>query len=545
MKGDLVKEKIYVFGHQRPDTDSVTSAISVAYLKRALGIKAEPRILGEINKETKFVLNYFNVRHPSYLDNVKLQIKDVDYCKGVYLDENSTLIDAYNYFNQNNITGTPIVDKNKKIKGMITSKDIVSKLIDDNNYVNTSYDNLLKVLSGNEVLRFDEEFNGEVFTATLDSDTILNNYELSKDTILIVGDRKSIIEYAIDYKVKLIILVGSIIISNDILNKARSKNVNIISTPYDSFKTSRKVLLSEFVKNFMNKDKFYKFNENYGFYDFMKEARKLGHNNYPVINRHDECIGLIRITDKNEKHLKKVILVDHNESSQSVEGLSEAHIIEVVDHHKIGDLSTSDPINFRNMAVGSTNTIVYRLFREQHVEIPYDIAGLMISGILSDTLGLTSSTTTELDIITVNKLAIDMNIDYKKYYQEMLKAGTSISGLTKLEVLTQDYKNFQVEDKKFAIGQVITMDIDNIMKDKDEYLAIMEDKKNKNELEFILFIVTDVLKNGSYLLYTIGTEEMIKKSFNLASIYEGIFISGLTSRKKQVVPYVNDYLKEV
>lgn len=545
MKGDLVKEKIYVFGHQRPDTDSVTSAISVAYLKRALGIKAEPRILGEINKETKFVLNYFNVRHPSYLDNVKLQIKDVDYCKGVYLDENSTLIDAYNYFNQNNITGTPIVDKNKKIKGMITSKDIVSKLIDDNNYVNTSYDNLLKVLSGNEVLRFDEEFNGEVFTATLDSDTILNNYELSKDTILIVGDRKSVIEYAIDYKVKLIILVGSIIISNDILNKARSKNVNIISTPYDSFKTSRKVLLSEFVKNFMNKDKFYKFNENYGFYDFMKEARKLGHNNYPVINRHDECIGLIRITDKNEKHLKKVILVDHNESSQSVEGLSEAHIIEVVDHHKIGDLSTSDPINFRNMAVGSTNTIVYRLFREQHVEIPYDIAGLMISGILSDTLGLTSSTTTELDIITVNKLAIDMNIDYKKYYQEMLKAGTSISGLTKLEVLTQDYKNFQVEDKKFAIGQVITMDIDNIMKDKDEYLAIMEDKKNKNELEFILFIVTDVLKNGSYLLYTIGTEEMIKKSFNLASIYEGIFISGLTSRKKQVVPYVNDYLKEV
>ena len=545
MKGDLVKEKIYVFGHQRPDTDSVTSAISVAYLKRALGIKAEPRILGEINKETKFVLNYFNVRHPSYLDNVKLQIKDVDYCKGVYLDENSTLIDAYNYFNQNNITGTPIVDKNKKIKGMITSKDIVSKLIDDNNYVNTSYDNLLKVLSGNEVLRFDEEFNGEVFTATLDSDTILNNYEFNKDTILIVGDRKSVIEYAIDYKVKLIILVGSIIISNDILNKARSKNVNIISTPYDSFKTSRKVLLSEFVKNFMNKDKFYKFNENYGFYDFMKEARKLGHNNYPVINRHDECIGLIRITDKNEKHLKKVILVDHNESSQSVEGLSEAHIIEVVDHHKIGDLSTSDPINFRNMAVGSTNTIVYRLFREQHVEIPYDIAGLMISGILSDTLGLTSSTTTELDIITVNKLAIDMNIDYKKYYQEMLKAGTSISGLTKLEVLTQDYKNFQVEDKKFAIGQVITMDIDNIMKDKDEYLAIMEDKKNKNELEFILFIVTDVLKNGSYLLYTIGTEEMIKKSFNLASIYEGIFISGLTSRKKQVVPYVNDYLKEV
>lgn len=538
-----MKEKVYVFGHQNPDTDSVTSAIAVACLKRRLGIKAEPRILGEINKETKFVLKYFNVKQPSYLDNVKLQIKDVDYCKGVYIDENSTIIDAYNYLKEKNITGSPIVDKNQKIKGMVTSKDIVAKLIDDSCHVNTSYDNLVRVLKGKKVLKNDKEFNGKVFTATLDSDTIVNNYNFNQDTILIVGKRKSIIKHAIENKVKLIILVGDTTVDDTILDSAKSKKINIISTPYNSFETSKLVILSEYVKNLMNKNKFYKFSESYGFYDFLKEARKLGHNNYPVVNKHDECIGLIRITEKNEKHLKKVILVDHNESSQSVDGLSEAYIMEVVDHHKIGDLSTSDPINVRNMAVGSTNTIVYRMYKEQNIEIPYEIAGLMISGILSDTLGLKSSTTTELDIITVKKLAQHMNLNYKKYYHEMLKAGTSIDGLTKLEVLTQDYKSFQVEDKKYAIGQTITMDIDNIMKDKDEYLNIMEEKKAKNDLEFILFIATDVIKNGSYIFYTKNCDEMIKESFNLDDVYEGVFVDNMTSRKKQVVPFINEYLK--
>ena len=538
-----MKEKVYVFGHQNPDTDSVTSAIAVAYLKKCLGIKAEPRILGEINKETKFILKYFNVKQPSYLDNVKLQIKDVDYCKGVYIDENSTIIDAYNYLKEKNITGSPIVDKNQKIKGMITSKDIVAKLIDDSSHVNTSYDNLVRVLKGKKILKNDIEFNGGVFVATLDSDTIVNNYSFNKDTILIVGKRNSIIKHAIENEVKLIILVGNTDIDDSIIEEAERKKLNIISTPYNSFETSRMVILSEYIKNLMNKDKFYKCSEAYNFYDFLKEARKLGHNNYPVVNKYDECIGLIRITEKNEKHLKKVILVDHNESSQSVEGLNEAYIMEVVDHHKIGDLSTNDPINVRNMAVGSTNTIVYRMFKEQNIEIPYEIAGLMLSGILADTLGLKSSTTTELDIITVKKLAQQMNLNYKKYYLEMLKAGTSIDGLTKLEVLTQDYKNFQIDYKKYAIGQTITMDIDNIMKDMDEYLNIMEEKKIKNDLEFILFIATDVIKNGSYIFYTNNCEEMIKECFNLDDVYEGVFIEGMTSRKKQVVPYINEYLK--
>jgi len=514
----MAREKVYVFGHQHPDTDSVTSAISVAYLKRRLGVNAEARILGDINKETNFVLNYFKVKEPKYLDSVRLQIKDVDYYKGYHVNENSTIIDTYKYFNELGITGAPVVDKNKKIKGVITSKDIVGRIIDSNNYLETSYDNLVKCLDGKTIFRFDDKISGKVIVND-------NNIEIKNDK-----------------NVNTIIVVNKEINEKE-LEKLKEDKINVVKTNFELFETLRKVMNSEYIKNLMNDDKFYKFNQNDNFYEFLKEARKLGHNNYPVVGRHNECLGLIRVTDKNIKHNKKVILVDHNESSQSVDGLNEANIIEVVDHHKIGDLSTSDPINFRNMAVGSTNTIVYQMFRERLIDIPYEIAGMMISGILSDTLCLTSSTTTDLDRITVELLARQMKLDYKSYYREMIKAGTSIEGLTKMEVLTQDYKNFQLEDKKYAVSQIITLDIDSIMKDKDEYISIMEERCKNQDLEFILFIITDVLNNGSYLLYTSSCGEMLAESFNLDDVYEGVFIKGLTSRKKQVIPYLNEYIK--
>lgn len=513
----MAREKVYVFGHLKPDTDSVTSAIAVAHLKRKLGINAEARVLGEINKETRFVLDYFKVKEPRYLDSVRLQIKDVDYYKGYQVNEDSTIIDTYKYLNEHGITGAPVVDINKNIKGVITSKDIVKRIIDVNNYLETSFNNLVNCIEGSIISRFDDKISGNVI--------VNDNY------IVIKNDNG----------------INTVIVNEEIneqkLDSFKENRTNIIKTNFELFETIRRVMNSEYIKNLMNNDNFYRFNQNDNFYEFLKEARRLGHNNYPVVGKRNECLGLIRVTDKNIKHNKKVILVDHNESTQSVDGLNEANIIEVVDHHKIGDLSTSDPINFRNMAVGSTNTIVYQMFRERLIDIPYEIEGMMISGILSDTLCLTSSTTTELDKITVELLARDMKLDYKSYYKEMLKAGTSIDGLTKLEVLTQDYKNFQVDDKKYAVGQTITMDIDSIMKDKDEYISIMEDRCNNQGLEFILFIITDVLNNGSYILYTNGCEEMIKDSFNLSDVYEGIFIECLTSRKKQVIPYINDYIK--
>ena len=427
---------------------------------------------------------------------------------------------------------------------MITSKDIVKKIIeDDSEIIKTSYDNLVRTLNGMEILKFNDEIMGKILVPTVTSKTLIKEDKLKNDTILIVGLRNNVINYAIEKRVKLIIIVDGNELSYEQLEKCALNNINVIKTNLESFATARKVINSEYIKNVMNNDVFYKFNQNYYFYDFLKEAKKLGHNNYPVVGRKDECLGLIRVTDKNIKHNKKVILVDHNEYEQSIEGLEEAEIIEVVDHHKIGDLKTNDPINFRNMAVGSTNTIVFQMFKERQIDIPYNIAGIMLSGILSDTLCLTSSTTTDLDRYTVNILSTHIKLDYEQYYKKMLTAGTSIEGLSKLEVLTQDYKNFQVEDKKYAATQIITLDIDSIMKDKDEYIKIMEERKNNQGLEFILFIITDVLKNGSYLLYTNGIQDMLKEIFELENVYQAIFINGLTSRKKQVIPYLNEYIK--
>ena len=203
-----MKEKIYVFGHQKPDTDSVTSAISVAYLKQQLGFNAEARILGEPNKETKFVLDYFKVKTPAYLDSVRLQIKDVDYYKNYHVLENDTILETYYYFKENKITGAPVIDKDNKIKGVITSKDITRELIEnDEEYIETSYTNLIRILKGEEILKFKDEIKGEVLVAAGDNDIILDKYMFENDTVLIVGNRKNIIKHAIDHNVNTIIML--------------------------------------------------------------------------------------------------------------------------------------------------------------------------------------------------------------------------------------------------------------------------------------------------------------------------------------------------
>lgn len=539
-----MREKIYVFGHQKPDTDSVTSAIAVSYLKRKLGFNTEPRVLGSLNKETKFVLKYFKVREPKYLDSVKLQIKDIVYHKGYSVKEEETIIDTYNYFKDNKITGAPVVDDNNKLKGVVTLKDLTYRLVENNDdYISTTYNNLLRILDGEEILRFNEKIKGEVLIASYRSTNILNDIKFKQGDILIVGGRHSVIEYAVNSNLGTIIIVGDNEIKEEHIKIAKENNINIIKTKFNTVKTYKKVTLSDSINRLMNNKHFCKFNENCNFDDFIKEANKLGHNNYPVVDKENNCLGLIRVTDTGNKNPKKVILVDHNESAQSVDGLNEASIVEVVDHHRIGDLSTSDPINFRNMSVGSTNTIVYQMYKESNIYIPYEIAGVMLSGILSDTLCLTSSTTTKKDKETVLEISNLMNIDYEAYYREMLKAGTSLDGLTKEQILTQDLKYFQTGDKKFAVAQTITLDIDSIMHDKDEYLELMEDRKKHNDLETFIFIITDVLKNGSYLLYTNGSEDILVESFGLTDVKQGIFVANMTSRKKQVIPYINEYLK--
>lgn len=534
-------EKVYVFGHQKPDTDAITSAISLSYLKNQLGMHTVAARIGEVNDETKYVLKYFDTKAPVLLDDVKLQLKDLNYHKDYFVDKNISIGEAYNYMLDRGITGVPVVDSDKKFIGLVTVKMIVKNLINgDFNNLYTSYDNILKTLNGEEVLKFDDEIVGNVLAASYRSSTFLNMVKLEKDNILIVGDRHSVIEYAVMSGVKLLIIVGNSEIKSEHLEIARKNKINIIRTNFDTFHTVKVIGNANYLSTIIPADRQYTFDEDTYYDDFIVKTSKLKHNNYPIIGKDGVCKGLIRITEIDDKNQKKVILVDHNELEQSAEGLDEAEIVEIVDHHKIGNISTKNPINFRNMSVGSTNTIIYQMYHENLVEIPKNIAGLMLSGILSDTLALTSPTTTKLDEKAVLELAEYIGIDYHKYALDMFKAGTSLEGKTIEEIVNTDIKAFSKDDLTFAISQVFTLDIDSVFKRKQEYIDYINNLAKSKNYRLVLLVVTDIINNGSYLLYTDNEKDIIADSFNIENIEQGYYVEGVVSRKKQIVPAVMD-----
>lgn len=537
-------EKIYIFGHQKPDTDSITSSISLSYLKNKLGMHTVPVRLGEVNDETKFVLKIFGVSTPALINDVKLQLKDLNYHKDYFVNQKISIGEAYQYMLDKGITGVPVVDDNKKFVGLVTIKMITRDLIDGNfSKLNTSYDNIVKTLEGEEILRFDDEIIGSIMAAAYRSSTFMNTIHLGSDNILIVGDRHSVIEYAIMSKVKLLIIVGNGEIKEEHLQMARENHVNIIRTGFDTFRTTKVIGLSNYLKTIVPEDRPYTFDEATYYDDFVVKTNKLKHNNYPIIGKNGVCKGLIRITEITDKKRKKVILVDHNELEQSADGLEEADIVEVVDHHKIGNISTKNPINFRNMSVGCTNTIIYQMYKENNIEIPREIAGLMLSGVLSDTLALTSPTTTDLDREVVKNLAKIVDINYHDYALEMFKAGTSLQGKTIEEIVNTDIKGFTSDDISFAVSQVFTLDIDSVLSHKDEYIQyINELAKNKN-YRLVLLVVTDIIRNGSYLLYTDGSGEIVADGFDITDIKQGTYIDGVVSRKKQIVPAIMEVIR--
>ena len=528
--------KIYIFGHQKPDTDSVTAAITLSYLKNAQGMNTEPRCLGDINEETKFVLNKFKVKAPKYINDVRLQLKDVSYHKGLFINQNATLKETYDYLVKKNVTGVPVVDNNKKLLGIVTLKDLAKEIISgDITKLNSSYDNILTILEGEEVVKATNKIEGNLFVVSYKSKTFVKSVDLKEDDILIVGDREHIHEYAVKSKVKLLIVTGNGTIEKNIIKTAIKNKVNIIRTKFDTFHTSRLITYSNNIGSIVSNESI-SFKEKEFYDDFVEEAKRLKHNNYPIVDSKNKCLGLMRITDINGKNSKKVILVDHQELEQSAFGIEEAEIIEIVDHHKIGNISTKTPINFRNMTVGSTNTIIYEMYKEAGVRIPKEIAGLMISGILSDTLILQSPTTTDIDRRVVADLANILKIDYIKYAIAMFKAGTSLKGKTKEEIINTDLKVFTAGDDLFAVSQIFTLDIDDIKEELDEYIIELEKTNNQMKNRFTILAVTDVLKNGSYIIYAGDCKDILSDGFNIPDFKQMTYIDKLVSRKKQIVP---------
>ena len=533
----------YIFGHKNPDTDSVCSSIALSYLKNELGGKTAPKVLGNINNETKFVLDYFKVPVPSYLNDVRVRIKNIKYDKKAYIFEEESINDAFNVMQKQNLTAIPLIDDKKKLTGYVTLKEIAKYLISGNKeIVNTTLDNIIETLDAKVIVKCDDLISGDILIAGLQSKTIESSYRLSERDILIVGDRYKVLNFAIDSKVKLIILPLNVNVDKKIIKKAEKNKVNIIASEFDSFQIANKILLSNFIKSInLNKSPVTVNNEDY-YTDFKNMAHRVNHSNYPVINNKGECLGLIRLTGPNDYEKQKVILVDHNNFAQSVDGLDEANILEIIDHHNLGAIGTSLPINFRSKPVGCTSTMIYDMYKEEKVAIPKNMAGLMLSAILSDTLLLTSPTTTEDDRFAAVKLASIAKVDIDTYGIEMLKAASSIEGKTPEELIKTDFKSYVVGDKLLGISQIMTMDIETIEEHMDEYIAKLNEMVELN-YSIVTIFITDIIKNGSYVLYNEKASEIIKDAFGLKNIHQCMFLPKIVSRKKQIQPNIISVLE--
>ena len=535
-------DKTLIFGHKKPDTDTVTSAIAYSYLKNKLGFLTEPCLLGELNNETKWVLDYWNVKTPRIIEDVRLQIKDINYRKNYYINEHDSVEKAVNYMTEKGISTIPVADDSNKFIGAIAMKDIARNETKGTfREMHTTYDHILETIDGKEVLRFDDKIDGNIEVSGYKSTTFIENINIDRKTILIVGNRHSIIEYAVNNKAKLLIITGDGEIKEKHLEIAKQNHVNIIKTNRDSFDVAIHINLANYVITVPFSQDFICFNEDDHVDDLVEVSNKKRYSYYPIVNHDNHCLGLIKLADLHDRNPKKVILVDHNELEQSADGIEEASILEIVDHHKIGNLVTSMPINFRNMPVGSTNTIIFKLYEENKIEIPKEIAGIMASGIISDTLLLKSPTTTDMDRDALAKLAFISKIDINTYGYDLFKAGSSLSGKTKDEILYNDFKNFDINSNKIGIGQIFTMDISYFEKNKKEFIDLINKVAKQNDYYIVALFITDIIKNGSYILYNDSAKDTLGLAFN-TDIKEGAYLDGCVSRKKQIIPNIMDVM---
>ena len=529
-------DKIYVFGHKNPDTDSVCAAIALSYLRKLKKQDITPYVLGEINNETKYVLNYFKVPKPLYLNDVKLEVRDLNYRKNCYLSEKNTLNDLYELMQKEDVRAVPIYQNNMNYLGMVSIHELLNVVIDPHYQdLKTSYDNLLNILKGKEILRFQEEITGKICYSNK-KDTF------RRDSILVTSNLNDL-EEALNSKVSLIILVGIRTINEKLLKLAQKNKVNIISTMKDLIYVSKMLVLSNYIRNIIHVNDINPVDERMHVDDFLTFANKYKFTTYPIVNRQKKILGLLRMEDVNTNNRKKVILVDHNENTQSVEGLEEAEILEIIDHHKVGNISSSGPINIRNMAVGSTNTIIYEMYKEQKVKPPKEMAGMMLSGIISDTLMLNSPTTTIYDKRAVEALANICKIDPIKYSKGMFEAAASMKGKTIEELIYNDFKAFNIRNRKIGIGQMTVIDYQKVLKEKDKYIHVIEKIAKEHSYDILAFCITDIINHNTYLLYNAQAKMLLETVFNIPNIEEGFELKGIVSRKMQIIPLLMEELK--
>ncbi len=527
-------KKILIFGHKKPDTDSVCSAICLSKLYNALKMPSEPRILSEMNAETKYILKKLSIKEPEILNDVKLQVSDINYRKDLFVNGKESVYNAFIKMHDNNVSTIPVVDNNKKVMGVFTTRIIANKeIMELNDHLKTNYEHILEVLDGKSVLKYCDEIEGKITNVDLRyNDDILN-----KETILVMEDNESLLLDAIKKHVKLIIVTNNKKIKEEYLNNSKDNKINIIYTKKDTYEVLKKLEFSSYIKEYSLKSDAISINESLDISDLNDIINQTKSSYYPVVDNTNTCLGLLKVSDLRDANPKKVVLVDHNELDQSVDGLDEADIIGIVDHHKLGNLGTIEPINFRNMTVGSTCTIVYKLYRENKIRITKEIGTLLLAGIISDTLLLKSPTTTKVDIDTFNDLVKLTKIKPQKLGMEMFKANDIINSKSIKEIVYTDFKTFNIDKKSIAIGQITTLNSKAILKQKDSYIKFLNKESNIKKYDIFIFVITDIFNNGSYLLFNDKSDNIMKYTFG-NDFNQGDFIKDMISRKKQILPAI-------
>jgi manganese-dependent inorganic pyrophosphatase len=532
---------IYITGHRNPDTDSICAAIAYAELKKRLGYNAVAARLGNPNRETEFVLKYFNVPLSEYLPTVKTQVSDLNIDAVTPVSPDVSIKTAWMLMNKHNVKTLPIVDDNDRLVGLATLSNITSKYMDtlENNIIassGTPLRNIVETLNAKLVYGKQEDFktSGKVIVAAMAPEQVKNLVE--KGDIVIAGNRSDNQLAAIEAGANCLIITGGFDVEEEVLEQAKKVKCIVMITPNDTFTAARLINQSIPIKYVATVDELITFNLD-DFVDDIKDIMlQTRYRSYPVVDAHNRVVGSISRYHLISQKKKKVILVDHNEKSQSVHGIEDAEILEIIDHHRVAAIQTGKPIYFRNEPVGSTSTIIANMYFENGIRPTKNIAGILCAAIISDTLKFKSPTCTYIDKMTAEKLAEIAGIDIDKFALEMFKAGTSLQGKTPEEIFNQDFKDFTMGSYKIGIGQVNTMDTDNLGETKKKLLEYMDHVCKTKDYNLVILALTDIVKEGSELLFVGENKELIEKAFNVTLGENSVYLPGVVSRKKQIVP---------
>lgn len=543
------KRPIYVVGHKNPDTDSICSAIAYANLKNILKSEDEPNYVagraGAMNPETEFVLKKFGAEAPVYISHVMTQVRDMEIRETKGVSGSLSLKRAWEMMNEQAVMTLPITEEDK-LQGLITISDIATAYMDvyDNKILSkagTSYKNILDTLEGTMLIGDETAYftEGEVIIAAANPD-MMEEY-IHKGDMVILGNRYESQLCAIEMNAGCIIVCMGAKVSLTIKKLAEERGCAVISTPYDTFTVARLINQSMPISHFMKSERLITFHLKDRTEDIKEIMGKKRYRDFPILDKEENYVGMISRRNLINAKKKQLILVDHNEESQAVNGIEFADIMEIIDHHRLGSLETMGPVFFRNEPVGCTATILYRIYKENGVEITKEIAGLLCSAIISDTLMYRSPTCTAVDRAAAERLAEIAGINVEEYAREMFAAGSDLRNKTANEVFYQDFKKFTVGETSFGVGQINSMNSDELLALKEKLIPFMESVDAG--VDAVFFMLTDIMNESTEMLF-FGkrAKQMIEEAFFVRTEdikdEHSCILRHVVSRKKQVVPAI-------